>query len=148
MYQIERATIEDTPVMMSLIKELAEYENAPGEVTVSMDEFRDQGFGAHPLWYGFVAKYNDQIIGMALCYFRYSTWKGKRLYLEDIVITQSHRRKGVGHQLMEACIELGKAEQCHGMVWQVLDWNDSAISFYKQYGATFDDEWLNVSIEF
>lgn len=148
MYKIRQATIEDTPEMMELIKELALYENAPEEVTVSMEEFQNLGFGPQPLWHAFVATRENNIVGMALCYFRYSTWKGKRLYLEDIVITEAHRRKGIGQLLMDACIEYGKATNCHGMVWQVLDWNDSAMSFYKTYDAEFDEEWVNVSIMF
>lgn len=148
MYSIRRAQVEDIPYMLGLIRELAHFEHAEDEVTVSLEEFKEYGFGAQPLWYGFVAEKDQVIIGMAICYFRYSTWKGKRLYLEDIVITESYRRKGIGQQLMHACIEFGKEEQCHGMVFQVLDWNQSAIDFYKKWEAKFDEEWLNVSIDF
>ncbi|MEM6359301.1 MAG: GNAT family N-acetyltransferase, partial [Bacteroidota bacterium] len=95
----------------------------------------------------FVAEEKD-IVGISLYYYRYSTWKGKRLYLEDIIVTESERGKGIGKHLFDATIEYGKANNCTGMVWQVLDWNEPAINFYqKYYQADLDDEWINCSID-
>ncbi|HLS71765.1 MAG TPA: GNAT family N-acetyltransferase [Chitinophagaceae bacterium] len=148
MVVIRRAQLKDCEAMLELIKELAEFENALEEVTVSLEEFQKYSFGEDQLCYSFVAEKEKRIIGMALCYFRYSTWKGKRLYLEDIVVTNAERGKGIGRKLMEACIAFGKESNSHGMVWQVLDWNTRAIEFYKKYKADFDNEWMNVSINF
>lgn len=148
MIKIRKALAEDCPVMLDLIKELAIYENAPDEVTVSLKEFEENGFGENPIWHAFVAIDENKVIGMALCYFRYSTWKGKRLYLEDIIITEKYRNQKIGTMLMETCIAFGKGSDCNGMVWQVLDWNTPAIKFYKKYHAVFDKGWLNVSINF
>ncbi len=144
---IREAVAADCPQMLELIKELARYEREPDVVTVSMAEFVDAGFGEHPVWEAFVAESAGRIVGIALYYVRYSTWKGRRLYLEDIVVTESMRGRGVGKQLFEETLSLCKRRGYHGMVWQVLDWNTPAIDFYKKYGASFDSEWLNASIE-
>ncbi len=143
---IRKAQASDCPQMLELVKELARYEKAPDEVTVSMDEFIDAGFGDSPVWEAFVAETDGRIVGISLFYIRYSTWKGRRLYLEDIVITESMRGNGIGKRLFDRTLELCKERQYSGMVWQVLDWNEPAINFYKKYGATFDNEWVNVSI--
>lgn len=134
--------------MLELIKELAEYEKALHEVTVTLDEFTADGFGASPVWGAFVAELNSEIVGISLYYDRYSTWKGRRLYLEDLVVTERMRGKKIGKLLFDATLEYGKSNQYSGMVFQVLNWNESAINFYKKYSPKFDDEWLNVSIEF
>lgn len=144
---IREAVAADCPQMLELIKELARYEREPDAVTVSMSEFVDAGFGPHAVWEAFVAESAGRIVGIALFYIRYSTWKGRRLYLEDIVVTESMRGKGIGKQLFEQTLSLCKTRGYHGMVWQVLDWNTPAIKFYEKYGASFDGEWLNVSIE-
>lgn len=147
-FQIRPAKKEDCPRMMELIRELALYEKAAEEVTVSMDEFIDAGFGDHPTWAALVAQVNGAIIGIALYYVRYSTWKGRRLYLEDIVITEEMRGKGYGKQLLEQTMELAKAEGYSGMMWQVLEWNEPAKAFYKKYDTKFEGEWINVKIDF
>lgn len=144
---IREANAADCPQMLELIKELAAYENAPDEVTVSMEEFIDAGFGDVPVWEAFVADVAGQLVGMSLFYVRYSTWKGRRLYLEDIIVTAQMRGKGIGGLLFDATRELCRARQYCGMVWQVLEWNEPAINFYKKYGASFDGEWVNVSLE-
>lgn len=144
---IRRAAAADCPQMLELVKELARYEREPDAVTVSMEEFTDAGFGENPVWEAFVAESAGRIVGISLFYIRYSTWKGRRLYLEDIVVTESMRGKGIGKLLFEQTVALCKERGYHGMVWQVLDWNTPAIDFYKKYGASFDGEWLNVSIE-
>lgn len=145
---IRKAVQEDCASMLELIKELAEYEKALHEVTVTLDEFTADGFGASPVWGAFVAELNSEIVGISLYYDRYSTWKGRRLYLEDLVVTERMRGKKIGKLLFDATLEYGKSNQYSGMVFQVLNWNESAINFYKKYSPKFDDEWLNVSIEF
>lgn len=145
---IRKAVQEDCASMLELIKELAEYEKALHEVTVTLDEFTADGFGISPVWGAFVAELNGEIVGISLYYDRYSTWKGRRLYLEDLVVTERMRGKKIGKLLFDATLEYGKSNQYSGMVFQVLNWNESAINFYKKYSPKFDDEWLNVSIEF
>lgn len=142
---IRTAVKEDCPRLLELINELAVYEKAPEEVTVTIDEFIDAGFGQKPVWKAFVAEENGTIIGFALFYTRYSTWKGCRLYLEDFIVTEDYRGKGVGKILFEKVIEEAKNNNYNGMTWQVLDWNEPAINFYNKYEARLEDEWLNAS---
>lgn len=134
--------------MMALIRELALYEKAPEQVTVSMEEFIDAGFGKNPVWEALVGEINGRIVGMSLYYVRYSTWKGRRLYLEDIVVTEEMRGNGYGKLLLERTVDLAKQRGYSGMMWQVLDWNASAIAFYKKYDTKFEEEWINVKINF
>ncbi len=147
-FELRKAQKEDCEQMMQLIKELAMYEKAPDEVTVPMEHFIESGFGTEPVWEAFVVEENKKIIGISLFYIRYSTWKGKRLYLEDLIVTEEFRGKGLGKILFDKTIEYGKEKGYSGMLWQVLDWNEPAIHFYKKYNAKFDGEWLNTSIEF
>jgi GNAT superfamily N-acetyltransferase len=144
---IRRAVKEDCPRLLELIRELADYERAPEEVTVTVEHFTDSGFGPKPVWWAFVATVDDQVEGFALYYIRYSTWKGQRLYLEDFVVTQEMRGKGLGKLLFERVMEEMKEKQFRGMVWQVLDWNEPAINFYQKYQARFDAGWINCSVE-
>jgi len=146
--KIRRAVREDCPRLLELIRELAEYEKAPQEVTVSPDHFADSGFRDNPVWWAFVAEAEGVVAGFALYYIRYSTWKGQRLYLEDILVTQSMRGKGIGGLLMDQVIAEAKEKNFSGMMWQVLDWNEPAINFYKKYEAHFDPEWINCSLNF
>lgn len=139
---------EDCPRLMELIRELAIYEKAPHEVTVTPEHFEQAGFGPNPVWKGFAAVHNENIIGFALYYVRYSTWKGSRLYLEDLIVTESWRGKGVGQQLFQRLINEAKEKQYAGMTWQVLGWNEPAINFYRKYEAKFDPEWWNATIDF
>ena len=145
---IRKALKEDCPEIMELIKELAVYEKAGGEVTVKFDHFVESGFGSNPVWWSFVATIDDKIVGIALYYVRYSTWKGQRMYLEDIVVNLEYRGHGIGKKLMDAIIVEGKENKFNGIMWQVLDWNEPAINFYKRYDVVFDGEWLNCSINF
>ncbi|GAB0157562.1 GNAT family N-acetyltransferase [Chryseobacterium sp. Alg-005] len=145
---IRKAVKDDCAPMLELIKELAEYEKALQEVTLTLEEFTKDGFGEAPVWGAFVAEWNDEIVGISLYYDRYSTWKGRRLYLEDLVVTERMRGKQIGKKLFDATLEYGKSNSYSGMVFQVLNWNEPAINFYKKYNPKFDDEWLNVSIEF
>jgi GNAT superfamily N-acetyltransferase len=133
---------------MELVRELALYERAPQEVTVTLDHFIDSGFGANPVWWAFVAEVNGVINGFALYYIRYSTWKGQRMYLEDILVTEAARGQGLGKMLMDALITEAKNRQFNGITWQVLDWNEPALNFYRKLnGAKFDGEWVNVAID-
>ncbi|MCF8284623.1 MAG: GNAT family N-acetyltransferase [Sphingobacteriales bacterium] len=145
--KIRRATQADCPRLLELVNELAIFEKAPHEVTVSLQEFENSGFSQHPVWWAFVAENETEIIGFALYYIRYSTWKGCRMYLEDIIITEEYRSKGIGTLLFDRLIEEAKDRNLHGISWQVLDWNESAIDFYKKYNAKLDPEWVNGSIE-
>jgi GNAT superfamily N-acetyltransferase len=146
MITLRIAKKEDCPRLMELIQELADFERAPDEVTVTLAEFEDAGFGSNPVWKAFVAEDNDVIIGMALYYVRYSTWKGRRLYLEDLIVTESYRGKGAGKLLFNRIIQEGKELGFNGMMWQVLDWNEPAIKFYNTYEAAIDAGWLNASL--
>jgi len=137
---------EDCPRLMELVNELALFEKAPQEVTVSMQEFEDAGFGNNPVWKAFVAEDAGVIIGFALYYVRYSTWKGCRLYLEDLLVTEDHRGKGVGKLLFDQVIKEACEMGFSGMVWQVLDWNEPAIKFYNKYGANIESGWLNAAL--
>jgi GNAT superfamily N-acetyltransferase len=140
------ATKEDCPRLIELVNELAVFEKLPEEVTVSLQEFEDSGFGVNPVWKAFVAEDNGAIIGFALYYIRFSTWKGRRVYLEDFIVTEEYRGKGVGKLLFEQIIKETKELGYSGMVWQVLDWNEPAIGFYKKYEANIEDGWLNASL--
>ena len=138
---------EDLPRVLELIKELAEYERAPHEVTNTVERLERDGFGPHPVFGFFVAENAERIIGLSLYYWRYSTWKGKRLYLEDIIVTESARGNGAGKLLFDRTMQKCLEENCTGMMWQVLDWNEPAINFYKKYGAKLDGEWMNCGLE-
>lgn len=145
---IRRAEKRDCPALLSLIKELAEYERAPQEVTVTLQHFEESGFGASPVWWGFVAENEGQVVGFALYYIRYSTWKGQCLYLEDFLVTEEYRGKGIGALLFERVIREAKEKGFRRMVWQVLEWNEPALNFYRKYKATLDGEWINGIIDF
>lgn len=146
--KIRKAVKEDCVRLLELITELAVYEKEPEAVTVSIDHFEESGFGKNPVWWAFVAEVDGIVQGFALYYIRYSTWKGQRMYLEDILVTAAMRGKNIGKLLFEALIEEAKARKFSGIVWQVLDWNEPAISFYKKYfNPKFDNEWINCSIE-
>lgn len=144
---IRRAVKEDCPRLLELVKELAEYERAPQEVTVTLEHFTESGFGKNPVWWAFVAETENRIIGFALYYIRYSTWKGQAMYLEDILVTNNMRGKGVGKLLFDRLIEEAKEKKFNRIIWQVLQWNEPAINFYKKFNASFDGEWVNCSID-
>jgi GNAT superfamily N-acetyltransferase len=144
---IRRAVREDCERLLELIQELAEFERSPHEVIVTPAHFEDSGFGPHPVWWAFVATVDGKVEGFALYYIRYSTWKGQRLYLEDLIVTQEMRGRGLGRLLFDRLITEIRERQFTGMVWQVLDWNETAINFYRQYKAKFDSGWINCSIE-
>ena len=176
--RIRRATLEDCPAMLELIRELAVYEKAPDEVTVDPKHFEESGFGENPVWWAFIAEaetsdvrnqeseFSSQntkdipltsdpchltsdvsVVAFALYYIRYSTWKGQVMYLEDLLVTESMRGNGIGKLLLDRLIEEAREKGFKKVVWQVLDWNEPAINFYKKYNANFDGGWVNVSVE-
>ena len=146
--KIREGRKEDLPQVLELIKELAEYVNALDQVKNTVKNLKKDGFGKNPLYKIFVANDNKKIVGMGLLYYKYSTWKGKRLYLEDLIVNYEYRRKGVGSKLFETIIKFGKKNSCSGITLQVLDWNKIGINFYKKYNLQFDDEWLNCYLDF
>ena len=145
---IRRAERKDCARIMELVHELAVYEKAPDEVTVTLEHFEESGFGANPVWWAFVAEIEGKVEAFALYYIRYSTWKGQRMYLEDILVTEKLRGRHIGKQLFDRLIEEAKERKLKGIVWQVLEWNEPAINFYKKYDATFDPEWVNCGLMF
>jgi GNAT superfamily N-acetyltransferase len=145
-FAIRKAEKKDVPEIFRLIKELAEYEKAPDEVKVSIEELERDGFGPEAVYKAFVADADGVILGMALYYIKYSTWKGKCVFLEDIVVSQQYRRYGVGTKLFDAVVRACKEMGLRKMDWQILDWNEPAINFYKKYNTVFSDEWLNGSL--
>ena len=144
---IRSGTKDDLPRVLELIKELAEFERAADQVINTVEMLEKDGFGAQPIYGFFVAENSNGIVGLSLFYWRYSTWKGKRLWLEDIIVTQSERGGGIGKQLFDRTMKHTLDEKCSGMMRQVLDWNEPAINFYKKYGAKIGGEWYNCVLE-
>ena len=137
----------DLPRVLELVKELAAFEKAPDEVTNTVTMMEQDGFGPSPVYGFFVAENASGIVGLSLYYWRYSTWKGKRLYLEDIIVTEAVRGQGIGKKLFDRTMQHTLDQGCTGMMWQVLDWNEPAIKFYEKYGTRLDGEWLNCHLE-
>ncbi|HVD97686.1 MAG TPA: GNAT family N-acetyltransferase [Cytophagaceae bacterium] len=137
---------EDIPQVFELIKELAIYEKALDQVETSVEQLTEDAFGEEPLYGLIVAEADHVLVGISIFYYRYSTWKGKRLYLEDILVTESFRGKGIGTKLFEATARHAHKHKCSGMNWLVLDWNEPAINFYKKFNAAIDPEWRLVGI--
>jgi len=146
--KLRKASKEDLPEVISLIKELAEYERAAHEVKITLEELIQDGFGEHPLYWIILAEIDGKIVGMSFYYIRYSTWTGRNLYLEDIVVKEQYRGHGVGKLLFEETINIAKEMKVRQMIWQVLDWNEPAINFYKKYNAELDGEWINGKLRF
>lgn len=141
-----QGTRDDIPAIFELVKELAIYEKALDQVANTPDRMT-QDYDNN-LYDFFVAEADGNIIGLSLYYFRYSTWKGKRLYMEDIIVTESMRGNGIGKLLFDATVQAARDTNCTGMMWQVLNWNVSAVGFYRKYGTRFDDEWVNCNLDF
>lgn len=144
--QIRKAVREDCPRILELVKELAVYEKAPKEVSVTLEHFEQSGFSSRPVWWAFVADVDGRVEGFALYYIRFSTWKGQRMYLEDLYVTEAMRGKGLGKLLFDKLINEARRRKLNGMTWQVLEWNETAINFYKKYNTAFDPEWVNCGI--
>ena len=140
---IRQGVKTDLSAVLILIKELANFENARDQVTITLEDLEKDGFGQNP-WYCFlVAEKDNEIVGLSFYWIRYSTWKGKFLFLEDFVIKEEYKRQGIGSKLFEETIKVCKKLNLNGMIWQVLDWNTPAINFYKKYNADISKEWLN-----
>lgn len=145
---VRKAVKEDCLRMMELVKELATFEREPDAVTVNFDHFVESGFGDKPVWWAYVAEIDGIVAGFALYYIRYSTWKGQRMYLEDLLVTEKLRGAGIGKLLFDKLLEEARQKSYSGIAWQVLDWNEPAIKFYKKLGnVRFDNEWVNCSID-
>ena len=146
---VQPATVKDVPAIYALIRKLAEYEQALEQHTLSQAQFAEDGFGANPVWQALVARSGaGDVVGFALWYIRYSTWKGRRLYLEDLYVEEDWRRHGVATALMDGLQQEARKNHCSGLVWQVLDWNETAKTFYRKYdpAVAFDAGWENVSL--
>ncbi|MBP9068940.1 MAG: GNAT family N-acetyltransferase [Bacteroidia bacterium] len=145
---IRRGEKKDLPQVLNLVKELAIYEKAPNEVEVTVSQMEEWGFGSDKIFDLFVAENNGKIVGMALYYYKYSTWKGKCLFLEDIIVTENERKNGFGKLLFDAVVQVAKKDKVKRMEWQVLEWNEPAIKFYKKTNTVFDDEWVNCKLTY
>ena len=141
--KIRKGKKSDLPAIFNLIKELALYENSLDKILITIKDLEKDGFGKNPLYWILVAEIEGEILGMAFYYIRYSTWSGKILYLEDFIVKEAFRRMGVGSLLFEECIRESRKIKANGMVWQVLNWNKSAINFYKKYNAEIKSNWSN-----
>ncbi|WP_432672615.1 GNAT family N-acetyltransferase [Flavobacterium sp. SM2513] len=139
---IRKARIEDMPRVLELIQELAVFENQPDAVEVTVSDLERDGFGSHPLFQILVAELEEEIPGIALFYNRYSTWKGKTIHLEDLIVSEKHRGSGIGMKLYQAVMEEAKKQNVRRVEWNVLDWNLPAISFYEKTGAVVFKDWL------
>ena len=146
MIEVRRGNKGDLPSVLLLIQELADYEKASNEVQNTVARMEEDGFGSDPIFKFFVAEKNNQIVGTAIFYNRYSTWKGRCLYLEDLVVSESERGQGTGKLLFDAIVEEAKSTNCKVLTWQVLDWNEPAIRFYKRLNADLDAKWINCKL--
>lgn len=146
-FKIRKSTPEDMPAVLKLIQELATFEKEPDAVIISEEDLKRDGFGENPAFSCFVAEVDGKIQGMALCYFRYSTWKGKTVHLEDLVVRESFRQKGLGKALYTTVIEFAKEQGVKRTEWVVLDWNKPARDFYSRSGATVFDDWCTVQMD-
>ena len=144
--KIRDAVIEDSKVILALINELAVFEKEPDAVIVSLTDIQRDGFGTRPLFQCIVAEVGNQVVGMALFYPRYSTWKGPTFHLEDLIVTESMKGKGIGTKLYTAFIEYAQQQKVQRIEWAVLDWKEPAIAFYKNSGANVLTDWYTVQM--
>jgi GNAT superfamily N-acetyltransferase len=145
---IRAATIDDLPAVVALVRELAAYEQEPDAVVATLADFARHGFGESPRFHTLVAEVESIVVGFALYFFGFSTWRGApTLHLEDLFVQPAHRKKRLGLSLMQALAREAKARSCQRFVWQVLDWNAPAIGFYESLGATVRREWLTVRLD-
>ena len=144
---IRKATKNDMPSVLELIQELATFEKEPDAVVVTVDDLIRDGFSENPLFQCFVAEEENEIIGMALYYYRYSTWKGKTIHLEDLIVKENKRGTGAGFALYKEIIKQGKAKNVRRIEWNVLDWNTPAIDFYEKSGAKVLGDWRVVHMD-
>lgn len=141
--KIRKGESTDLPVVLSLIKELAVYEQAPQEVEVTLEELEKDFHPDCKVFHFLAAEVDGKMVGMALYFVKYSTWKGKCIYLDDIIVTQAYRGKGIGTHLFNSLINVAKEMKVRKLEWMVLDWNETAINFYQKYPSVFDHEWIN-----
>jgi len=146
-FQVRKATKNDMPSVLKLINELAVYEREPDAVEVTVADLERDGFGDQALFNCFVAEAEDKIVGMALFYNRYSTWKGKTIHLEDLIVNEDYRGKGIGMQLYKKVMQFALDENIKRVEWVVLDWNTPAVNFYKNTGASVFSEWDTVQFD-
>jgi GNAT superfamily N-acetyltransferase len=146
MITIRKGTPADVEAAFRLIKELAAFEKAPEQVINTVEQMLIDGYGEKPIFDLLVAEKDQKIAGIAIYFIKYSTWKGKCLYLDDIVVQESLRGKGIGKHLFDAVVAEAKLCNCQQLQWQVLNWNEPAINFYKKYDTVFDAEWINCKI--
>lgn len=139
---IRKGKIDDLEGVYNLILELAHYEKAPEEVENTLEKMKEDGFGDYPVFEFYIAEQDDKIVGLALYYFSYSTWKGRAMHLEDLIVTKALRKRGLGKLLFDKVVERAKDLQVGRLTWQVLDWNEPAINFYKKLNAHFLNEWI------
>ena len=139
---IRKGTIKDMPRVLELIQELAVFEKQPDAVVVTVADLERDGFGSNPLFQILVAELDVEITGIALFYNRYSTWKGKTIHLEDLIVSEKYRGSGIGMKLYEAVMREAKNQNVRRVEWNVLDWNTPAISFYEKTGAVVFKDWL------
>jgi len=144
--KIRKGVKEDLQGVLALINELARYEKAADEVAVTIEQLARDGFGTSELFKIIIAEDNGSIVGMALYYFGYSTWKGKMLYLDDLVVSEKQRRNRVGEQLFEAVMQEAREQQAKQIRFHVLDWNEPAINFYKKHNVQFEAEWVTCKL--
>ena len=140
---IRKGIKKDIPEVLELVKELAEFENSIEKVSNTIEKMENDGFGDEPIYDLFIAEKKNKIIGIAITYFRFSTWKGKVLYLEDLIINKKYRRRGIGYKIIKKVLSFAKEKKCIGMSLQVLEWNEIGINFYKKLNMEFDNEWIN-----
>ncbi|KAA5545809.1 GNAT family N-acetyltransferase [Adhaeribacter rhizoryzae] len=143
---IRRGVKADLPQVYGLIQELAEYERAPQEVTNTLADMEADGFGENPVFEFFVAEAEEKVVGICLYYMAYSTWKGKMLFLEDLIVTEAYRRYGLGKKLFDAFARRAQELGAKRLKWQVLEWNEPAITFYKKLNCNLDAEWINCNM--
>jgi GNAT superfamily N-acetyltransferase len=146
-YKIREARKEDLPQVLELIQELAAFEKEPNAVEVDVNQLEEAGFGSDALFTCFVAEVDNRIEGMALVYFRFSTWKGRTVHLEDLVVRQKMRGTGLGSALYKQVIKYALEKGVKRAEWVVLDWNKPAIDFYERSGATVFDNWNTVQMD-
>jgi GNAT superfamily N-acetyltransferase len=142
-FTIEDARPADADAIAKLIRELALYERAPDEAVLTPEIILEDGFGPNKIFTCYVARLGADVVGIALLYTKYSTWKGRCVFLEDIIVTEKHRNKGIGKALFQRAIRYAAELKAGRLEWQVLDWNEPAIGFYKNFGAILDPTWIN-----
>jgi GNAT superfamily N-acetyltransferase len=147
MLKLRKATPKDIPLILSFIRELAEYERAPNAVSCTEKDLRRDGFGSKPKFRVLIARWNREPAGMAFFFYNYSTWQGRPgIFIEDLFVRPQFRGKGIGRSLMTYLAKMAIAESCYGVRWEVLDWNHSAIDVYQHLGSKFREGWRIMQI--